>query len=195
MFRLFLLFLLFQCFFIRPQVYCVDNKIHISGLKKFLDNFHSVESGVCYRSAQLSPKHLVKYIKKYGIKTVINLRGENRLCDWWNAEKNVSKKFGVALFNLNFYANRYEKKEDLKALLDIYKTAQRPILIHCLSGVDRTGEAAALWILEQKGGCKKDALKHLSLRYGYFRFRRPKKYFLVKNWCGVDKLKFLEPVS
>jgi hypothetical protein len=50
--------------------------------------------------------------------------------------------------------------------------------------VDRSGEAAALWVLEEQGKPKKDALKHLSLKYGYLKFRRPKKHLLISIWQG-----------
>ena len=46
-------------------------------LNLFWFNFHKVDDGV-YRSAQLMPWRLKKIIKKYNIKTVINLRGNNK---------------------------------------------------------------------------------------------------------------------
>ncbi|KKQ33335.1 MAG: hypothetical protein US49_C0001G0015 [candidate division TM6 bacterium GW2011_GWF2_37_49] len=195
MFSLFLFFLLIQSFLIGPQANCKEHKVHISGLKKILDNFHSVEPGICYRSAQLRPKTLARYIKKYGIKSVINLRGENAHSDWWKAEKMVSEELGVTYYNLPFCAKKLEKKHDLKALLHIYKIAPRPILIHCLSGADRTGEAAALWVLEQQGKSKKEALKQLSLYYRYFRLKRPKKFFLIKHWSGIKNFNCPDAVS
>ena len=46
-------------------------------IKEFFDNFHVVEKGKFYRSQQLSPEKLGHYLKKYNIKTLINLRGDN----------------------------------------------------------------------------------------------------------------------
>lgn len=195
MLSLFLFFLLIQTIFIDSQTYCGDHKIHISGLKKFIDNFHSVEPGVCYRSGQLKPKSLAKYVKKYGIKTIINLRGENKDCGWWREEKRIADELGVVHHSLSFCAKKLEKKREINTLLDIYKNAPRPILIHCLSGADRTGEAAALWVLEQQGKNKKEALKQLSLYYRYLRLRRPQKFFLVKYWNGFKNFKFTEATS
>src|SRR5438067_1051286 len=50
---------------------------------KISENFHTVEKKKLYRSAQLSPKVLKNYIKTYGIKTVINLRGVDHKAAWW----------------------------------------------------------------------------------------------------------------
>lgn len=162
---------------------CVaKNNVHIGWFKKLCDNFHTVERDVFYRSGQLRPNRLAKYIKKYGIKTVINLRGENKTCDWWISERDVASKLEVNFYNLRFSARANESKENLKKLLHIYKTAPKPILVHCLSGADRTGEAAALWIIEQQHKDKKFALRQLSIKYGYLKFKHPKKYFLVKHW-------------
>lgn len=183
---------LFIWLLIQPCFICANScsnsgKIHISSLKKLWDNFHSVESGVFYRSGQVKPSHLAKYIKKHGIRSVINLRGENKECDWWKAEKMVAMNHGVKFYNLRFCAKVMESKKDIARLLYVFKEAPRPILVHCLSGADRTGEAAALWVLEQQHKDKKSALKQLSLRYGYLKFRHPDKYFLVKHWHDDDK--------
>jgi protein tyrosine/serine phosphatase len=181
------LIILLMSFFVNLNCYGVAEKIHINSFKKLWDNFHTVERGVFYRSGQLKPNHLAKYIKKHGIKTVINLRGENQSCKWWKAEKCVTANLGVKFYNLRFCAQILESKNNLKKLLYLYKKAPRPILVHCLGGADRTGEAAALWVLEQQHKNKKAALKQLSIRYGYCRFKHPDKYFLVKHWCGLGE--------
>ncbi len=169
-------------------LFATQDKIKINDIKKILDNFHSVQSGVLYRSAQLKPSRLRKYVQKFGIKSVINLRGVNKKTKWWQAEKATLEKLNVNYYNIPFNANSYSSKENLHKLLYLYKHAPKPILIHCRDGADRSGEAAALWILEQQGKQKKDAFKHLSLKYGYLRFRKPKKYFLISIWQGEQWL-------
>lgn len=159
-------------------------KVRINDIKKLLDNFHSVQPGALYRSAQLKPSRLRKYIKKFGIKSVINLRGVNEKSKWWQAEKAILEKLNVNYYNIPFSASHFSSKENLHKLLYLYKYAPQPILIHCRDGADRSGEAAALWVLERQGKRKKDALKHLSIKYGYLRFRRPEKYFLISIWQG-----------
>lgn len=164
-------------------------KISINSLRKLFDNFHSVESGTLYRSKQLSQRRLEKYIKRLGLKTIINLRGSNPTRSWWQKEKAVTKKYGLKFYNLAMTARSLPSKKHLLKLLEIYKTAPRPILIHCYSGADRTGEAAALWVLEHQKKHKNIALKQLSLKYGYMRFKHPAKRFFIDIWQGKDWLK------
>lgn len=101
---------------------------------------------------------------------------------WWQKENQVTKECGIKFYNIPMRAQALSKKENIYKLLRVYKEAPRPILMHCKSGSDRTGEAAALWKLEEEKASKKNAFKQLSMRYGYFRHRRPAKYFLIQIW-------------
>lgn len=149
------------------------------------DNFHEVEKNAFFRSKQLSPKKLEKFIKQFGIKTIINLRGKNEDKKWWRQEKEIAKQLNIGFYSIPMSAQRLPHKKDLITLLNLYKHAPRPILIHCLAGADRTGEAAAIWVLDQQKKSKKDALKQLSFTYGHFSFIRPsKKFFIKKLWKG-----------
>jgi len=163
-------------------------KNSISCIRKFLDNFHSVERGILYRSGQLSPKYLERYVQRFDIKTIINLRGNNADKDWWQKEDALTKQYGLKFYNIPMTARRLPSKEHLLQLLHLYKTAPKPILIHCYGGVERTGEAAALWVLEQQKKRKKDALKQLSLKYGYWQSKKHPKYFFISIWQGKDWL-------
>lgn len=162
--------------------------MHIPSLEKVLNNFHVVQPGVLYRSAQLSPQFLEVMIKKHNIKTIINLRGSNEHKHWWQKEKLLAEKLGVTLHNIRMTASQLPDKKNLLTLLKTYQNAQRPILIHCYSGADRTGEAAALWVLEQQKKDKKTALKQLSLRYGHLQFMYPAKRFFINLWQGKNWL-------
>lgn len=166
------------------NLFSEEPEIHINSIQKLIDNFHTVEKGALYRSGQLKPTHLKKYVKKLGIKTIINLRGTNQEKIWWQQEKNLTKELGVKFYNIPFNAGHFSSKENIYKLLYLYEHAPKPILIHCRDGADRSGEAAALWILEEQGKSKKEALKHLSLKYRYVKFYRPTKYCLIKMWQG-----------
>ncbi len=169
---------------ISNNLFSIDKDIHINGIKKIFDNFHAVETGALYRSSQLKPSRLRKYIKKLGIKTIINLRGINPKTHWWQREKKLAKELGVNFYNIPFNAGNFSSKKNLYKLLYLYEHAPKPILIHCRNGADRSGEAAALWILEHQGKGKREAFKHLSIKYGYIKFYRPAKYYLIKMWQG-----------
>lgn len=161
---------------------CLATKPLHGFFQRFLDNFHTVEKNKLYRSGQLSSKRLKHYIAKYGIKTVINLRGKHPELAWWQNEHNITRQCGAVLHNVSMNSRYLPSKKKLITLVNLYKEAPKPILIHCLSGADRTGEAAALWVLQQQKLGKRQALKQLSLRYGYFKRRKPAKHFLISIW-------------
>jgi undecaprenyl-diphosphatase len=84
-------------------------------------------------------------------------------------------------------ATKLTSRKNIKAILNIFDTAPRPILIHCQSGIDRTGEVSALWALDQQHKSHSTALAQLTLLYRYSRFANPKKVakeFLIKKWRG-----------
>lgn len=157
--------------------------------EKLIDNFYTVQKNKLYRSAQLSPDRLEHYIRKYRIKTIINLRGEHLDQDWWQAEAAVAQRNGIQLFNIAMSANELTPKWKLLKLLEIYDAAPTPILIHCLHGKDRTGEAAAIWVCEKMNGGNRKALRQLLLvPYQHIQARYPAKRFLIRIWNGRDWL-------
>jgi protein tyrosine/serine phosphatase len=58
------------------------------------------------------------------------------------------------------------QRDRILRLHTIYQTMRTPALIHCKSGADRAGLAAGLFVLFE-GGTARDALRHLSLRFGH----------------------------
>lgn len=171
----------------------LDLKTHsLSPLKpRFLinlfNNFYAVEKGKLYRSAQLRAKMLKFYIEKYGIKTLINLRGVNNK-KWYLNEARVSNENNINFHSIPMSASSLPSKSNLLKLLRLYDEAPKPILIHCQGGADRTGEAAALWVLEKQKKSKEKALKQLSIQYLHFKYKRPAKDFLIKIWQGREWL-------
>ena len=152
-------------------------------------NFHTVQAGSLYRCKQLSPHRLDSLLKKLGIKTIINLRGSHPHKRWWIDERTVAQKHKVRFYNIPMCAKTASDKKHLLKLLSIYKKAPRPILIHCHHGADRTGEAAALWKLEQEKTTKEIALQQLSWRYWHIASRFPLKRRLINQWQGIRWLK------
>ncbi|MBU1007722.1 tyrosine-protein phosphatase [Candidatus Dependentiae bacterium] len=148
------------------------------------DKFYEIDKNKLFRSKQLSPRKLASYIKRFNIKTIINLRGENPHEAWWRREQKIVSQLGINFYNIAMSARRLPYKKDLLLLLHLYNHAPRPILIHCNGGADRTGEAAALWMLDQQNKSKKEALKQLTFRYGHVSWRNKKKRQFIKMWLG-----------
>jgi|JI10StandDraft_1071094.scaffolds.fasta_scaffold44145_4 protein tyrosine phosphatase (PTP) superfamily phosphohydrolase (DUF442 family) len=149
--------------------------------------FYEVDPGRLYRAPQPSEQDLEKYINENGIKTVVNLRGDGTGNTWYDNEERVLKKYNVKLVNIGMSAKRLPHKNDLIKLLDTFETAQRPILIHCRAGVDRTGEAAAIYEMLYMNKSKEEALDMLSPKFGHFeQFMPAKLYFIRELWQGED---------
>jgi protein tyrosine/serine phosphatase len=154
---------------------------------KILENFHEIDPGKYYRSAQPKASKLEKYIQKYNIKTVINLRGKSAGEDWYDQEVEVLQKYQVPLISIAMNAERLPHRQDLLKLLEAFESAERPILLHCQAGVDRTGEASAIYQMLYMGKTQKEAMKMLSFYYGHIESLYPaKSYFIEKVWQGLD---------
>jgi protein tyrosine phosphatase (PTP) superfamily phosphohydrolase (DUF442 family) len=105
-------------------------------------NLQVVVPGKVYRSAQPSPVLLEKWVKRYGIKTVINLRA--RKPKDFEQEKKFSESLGIKFIPVDLGAYRLVSSEELKNLTEILDTSKTPILLHCKSGIDRSGFVSML---------------------------------------------------
>jgi protein tyrosine phosphatase (PTP) superfamily phosphohydrolase (DUF442 family) len=130
-------------------------------------NFHEVEKGMVYRSSWLGAEGLEKAIARHGVKSVLNLCGEQPGKAWYDGEVTVSRRFGVRLISLAFSANTPLDSNQVAQLADALRDSPKPLLIHCRAGSDRTGLACALYVASH-GGSYRDAQDQLSLFYGHF---------------------------
>ena len=110
----------------------------------FGNNFYEVVEQRVYRSAQPSRAELERYIHEYKIKTIINLRGENEGKDWYDTEKEVARVNNLKLYNFRLESRTLPPVLLLDPIIDVLQRAERPLLIHCQSGIDRTGLVSAL---------------------------------------------------
>lgn len=132
------------------------------------DNFHVVEPGRAYRSAQVDTETLELLIDVFGIRTVINLRGENESVAWYDNEKALLEAKGIEMVNVRMSASSLPAREELLKLYDAFQTAEEPILMHCRAGADRAGAAAALWRMVVLGDQREEAAQELCVCYGHF---------------------------
>lgn len=108
----------------------------------FKGNFREVVPQKVYRSAQPSPEQLKEWARQYGIRTVINLRGDaGKITE---DERTVLSQLGVKMISIRLSASSLPSESSLAKLIQTIETAEQPILIHCHGGVDRTGTASTL---------------------------------------------------
>ncbi len=130
-------------------------------------NFHPVAPGQAYRSAQLDRDELEGYVRAFGIRSVINLRGKGTGKPWYEDEVATCHRLGVGHFDLGLSSSRAPSPGEVEHLLALFNRAPRPVLIHCRAGADRSGLAAALWQAVVDGLPASVAGRQLSLRFGH----------------------------
>jgi len=154
-----------------------------------LGNLREIDPGRFYRSGQLSGAQLRRTIEVLGIRTIINLRGHSTDHEWYRAEAAVAAEKGVALHSVHLSSRGLPHRDELAALLDLYRSAERPILVHCDSGADRAGEAAAIYEIEYMGKSREEALEMLTLHYRHLSWWRPAKRYFLERYRGEDWLR------
>ena len=129
-----------------------------------LPNRHRVADDV-WRAGQPTPGQLRAFAAGGG-RTVISLRAGRRFRAHAR-EVNACRALGLTFHALPIRGHRLPTREELLFAADLFAAVERPVLMHCQSGADRVGLAAALWLLLVEGRPLAEARRHLSPRYGH----------------------------
>ncbi len=152
-----------------------------------ITNFDVVIENSVYRAALPKPAQLAKWRKDYGIKTVINLRGESEDPEYL-AERDRS---GLVMSSVNLSASALPPVHKLNELMQTLETAVPPILLHCLGGSDRTGVASVIAQMALAGAPYETAIDQISIKYLQID-RRPNQivgvFRLYEQWCEQNGL-------
>jgi len=137
-------------------------------LRLFWHNMGEVMPGV-WRANQPAPATLAR-LRDRGFRTVVNFRGAS---DWGSylLEREAAARLGLTLIDHRLYSRMAPRKEHVLGALEIFETAERPLLIHCKSGADRAGLGAAICLLGA-GRPPAEAARELSFRYLHVRAAR-----------------------
>ena len=158
---------------IRPSGW--SQKADVEGLS----NLYKVDEHL-YRSEQ--PHSLeMKKLQEFGIKTILNLRNT----------RNDNREAKATKLNLNHVPiNTWRiSYDDLVRSMIIIRKAEKPVLVHCLHGSDRTGAVVAVYRIVDGGWTKKEAIEELQQGgYGYHQKWFPNIIQLIAS-LDVEKFK------
>ena len=131
-------------------------------------NLHPVIEGRVYRSGRLSSARLEAAIERYGIRTIINLTGDRTGTDWYETQRVVAARRGVAHHDIDLLATALPSQPNVARLVDLLRHAPQPVLVHCDAGADRAGLASAVARLLLDDANLRAARGELSWRYGHW---------------------------
>jgi protein tyrosine phosphatase (PTP) superfamily phosphohydrolase (DUF442 family) len=156
-------------------------------------NCAPVVPGRLYRANHPSPAALRVFKRRFGLRTLINLRGP-RDCGSDALSREAAQRLGLAHIDSPFESRGAPHRDRILKVAEIFRTMQEPALIHCKSGADRAGLVSGLFIL-LNGGTSAQALRQLSWRYGHFRRSRTgilDAFFLLYAREAEGRLGFLD---
>ncbi len=135
-------------------------------LRKAWRNEHEIEAGV-WRSNQPDPA-AIRRLAAQGFKAVLNLRGET---EWGSylLEREACRAAGIELVDFKLTSRQLPSREEILALDALFERLPRPFLMHCKSGADRAGFAAALYLMLRRDLPASEAQRQLSWRYLHLR--------------------------
>ena len=138
-------------------------------------NFHVLEEGRLYRSGQPEGPQLTRWIWRYGIETVVRLRGGGPGDPDYQASHGPTVATGIDFVHVPLSAVRFPERQALLRLCDVFDHARYPILLHCRAGADRTGMVSAIYVLHRTGDLDAARGQLVLLPYGHL------------GWFGMDK--------
>lgn len=134
---------------------------------KDLPNFVQVNANF-YRGAQPT-ENGVKELAKMGVKTIVDLRGEDKLSEkeaiW---AKNAGVKF-IAVDLSNWFK---PKPADIEKIIkQIDAPENQPVFVHCKRGADRTGTVVAVYRISHDDYTAKQAVDEAKkFDFGWWQF-------------------------
>ncbi len=166
----------------------------------FPKRFGVVVPGEIYRSGKLTTAALNKVVRKYDIKTIVDLgawvedtpanrranQREQHAAEALGAERHVFQLIGDATGDPNDYADA------LRLVLD---PANHPVLVHCGAGTERTGCLIAMYRMHAEGMSLDEAYAEAE-RAGHSGSRNPHLRQVLEAWSGpiLESLRTGEPI-
>lgn len=129
------------------------------------NNFMTITEGKVYKSGVIPPDEIADYVKKYKIKSIVDLRFPGTGDDVNNpevpAELTAEKEAVAKIPGVNYFNNgsdQVPKQENLDSFFKIMDNQDNyPVLIHCYHGIGRAQMYSALYRIEYEGFSNEEA--------------------------------------
>lgn len=134
--------------------------------RKRYHHFAVHDPGKVYRSAYLTPDVYAEMIRRYRIKTVVNLCNGNEKCDRVEGQREAVEGAGAELVELEFPNNDTWHTDDpaFREMERIFADPQKyPLWIHCVHGKERTVKALVIYDVKYRNMTAKGSLSAMPL--------------------------------
>jgi protein tyrosine/serine phosphatase len=151
-------------------------------------NFETITEGKVYKSGVIPPDEIADYVKKYKIKSIVDLRFPGTGDDVNNpeipAELTAEKEAIAKIKGVNYFNNGSDQVPKQKNLDTFFKIMDNkdnyPVLIHCYHGVGRAEMYSALYRIEYENWTNEEARQGVRtlVKWSSFDDGKPKGEFL-----------------
>ena len=141
-----------------------------------IGNFYKVSDDL-YRSTK--PCGIgMKELEKIGIKSIINL-------EEYHSDDAAAKGTSLKLYTYKMEAGDIKANKiegDMRNVLNLIRKAEKPVLVHCYHGSDRTGAVVAMYQMVILKKPQHDVIdEFLNGGYGYHEFWYPEILYFLKS--------------
>ncbi|HVV28634.1 MAG TPA: hypothetical protein VHC40_11780 [Rhizomicrobium sp.] len=147
-------------------------------LGDILYNFHWIVPGEAARAMQAWAGGLGPFLRRRGIRAIVNLRGRNDDLGWWKTETATAEAAGIAHFDAMLDSRKLPTRQMLVRLIEAFDTAPRPFMLKCSGGQDRTSFAAALYLIHRDGWGAMEQAHAQFARFPYLHFPKAHQRWL-----------------
>jgi protein tyrosine/serine phosphatase len=151
-------------------------------------NFEIITEGKVYKSGVIPPNEIASYVKKYHIKSIVDLRmpGTNDLV--LNPEKpgelQIERETVAKINGVNYFSNPSEQvpsEKNIEVFTKIMDNKDNyPVLIHCFHGTGRAEVYSAIYRIEYENFSNEEARNGVRtlIKWSSFDDGKPKGEYL-----------------
>ena len=117
---------------------------------------------ILIRTPQPDAEDLEDLQDEFGVRTVLNLRGERPGSDWFEEERAGVEAIGADWRHIKLSGSRAPSDEQVETFFGLVEDPKAwPVVLHCLGGVHRTGLFSALYRMQYQGWTGDEAVAEM----------------------------------